>query len=92
MVLHITHTYILGSYRIYHTNCVCKLCICKHSDKHMPDPNRNLEKSNPRKYIASSLTSLNTNFCSSKIHQKPLRAIAGGSVCGLGALTSQFCQ
>lgn len=43
-------------------------------------------------HIASSLTALNTNFCSSKIHQKPLRAIAGGSVCGLGALTSQFCQ
>ena len=82
----------MGSYHIYHTNCVCKLCICEHSDKHMPDPNRNLEKSNPRKYIASSLTALNTNFCSSKIHQKPLRAIAEGSVCGLGALTSQFCQ
>lgn len=46
-----THTYILGSYHIYHMNCVCKLCICEHSDKHMPDPNRNLEKSNPRKYI-----------------------------------------
>ena len=71
--------------------CVCKLCFREHSDKHMPDPYRNLGKSNPRKYIASSLTALNTNFCDSKIHHKPLREIAGGSVCA-GALTSQFCQ
>ena len=77
----------MWSYRIYIMNCVCKLCICEHSDKHMP------RKVQSKKiHIALSLTALNTNFCSSKIHQKPLRAIAGGSVCGLGALTSQFCQ
>ena len=78
MVLHITHTYILGSYRIYHTNCVCKLCICKHSDKHMPDPNRNLEKSNPRKYIVSLPTPLSRtlSFLRSRDHASNLVVFA----------------
>lgn len=39
---------------------VCKSCICKHSDKHLPDHNWNLQRCNLRKHIASRLTALNT--------------------------------
>ena len=38
----------------------CKMCIQKHSDKPVLDPNWNLQKCNLRKCIASSLTALNT--------------------------------
>ena len=38
----------------------CKMCIHKHSDKPVLDPNWNLQKCNLRKCIASSLTALNT--------------------------------